>query len=277
MPSKKYTTVLTIAGSDPSGGAGIQADLKTFATLGCYGMSVITALTAQNTQGVTGVHPIPAKFIAEQLDAIFVDIKVHAIKIGMLHNAEVIKTVANKIESINIPIVLDPVMVAKSGHTLLKNSAIKSLQKNLFPLATIITPNIPEAQVLLQQKIKTQNEMQHAARALCKNGLKAVLIKGGHLKNTKESTDCLYIKATDNFHWLKKERIKTKNTHGTGCTLSSAIASFLALGYDLTEAVSRAKKYLSQAILAGSEYKQGKGHGPVRFSCKNFKFGVYSK
>jgi hydroxymethylpyrimidine/phosphomethylpyrimidine kinase len=277
MQPKTYTTVLTIAGSDPSGGAGIQADLKTFSALSCYGMSVITALTAQNTQGVTAVYPIPAKFITEQLDAIFADIKVDAIKIGMLHDVDVIKTVANKIKSLTMHIVLDPVMVAKNGHTLLKNRAIKALQKNLFPLATIITPNIPEAELLLEQKIKTQKKMQQAAKALCENGLKAVLIKGGHLENTKQSADCLYIKATDNFHWLTDKRIKTKNTHGTGCTLSSAIASFLALGYDLLDAVTQAKKYLSQAILLGSEYSLGKGHGPLYFNCQNSKFGVYSK
>jgi len=262
MSNKKYTTVLTIAGSDPSGGAGIQADLKTFAALGCYGMSVIAALTAQNTQEVTGVYPIPPKFIAQQLETIFADIKVDAIKIGMLHDVDVIEEVANSISNLSIPIVLDPVMVAKSGHALLKDTAIKSLQQNLFPIATLITPNIPEAELLLEQEIKTHNDMEHAAQALCKNGLKAVLLKGGHLAN-ETSADCLYIKATNNIHWLSSKRIKTKNTHGTGCTLSSAIASNLALGYNLLDAVSHAKDYLSQAILAGSEYKLGKGHGPV--------------
>jgi hydroxymethylpyrimidine/phosphomethylpyrimidine kinase len=262
MDKKQYTTVLTIAGSDPSGGAGIQADLKTFAALGCYGMSVITALTAQNTQGVTGIHQIPAKFIALQLAAIFADIKVNAIKIGMLHDVDVIETVANNIINLKIPIVLDPVMVAKSGHTLLKNTAIKSLQQKLFSIATLITPNIPEAELLLERKIKTHKDMEHAAQALCQNGLKTVLLKGGHLKNT-ESSDCLYIKELDSLHWLNSRRINTKNTHGTGCTLSSAIASFLGLGYNLLEAVKHAKDYLSQAILAGCEYKLGKGHGPV--------------
>ncbi len=266
MNSKKYTSVLTIAGSDCSGGAGIQADLKTFSALGCYGMSVITALTAQNTSSVDAVHAVPAEFVGQQIDAIFSDIKVAAIKIGMLYDVDIIEIVANKIKALsnNIPIVLDPVMVAKSGDTLLKNTAIRFLYEKLVPLVTLITPNLPEAQLLLKKKIESRDDIQQAAKELCQEALQAVLIKGGHLQHSDKCTDCFYIKATDKVYWYEAERIKTKNTHGTGCTFSSAIASFLALGYDLYEAVARAKAYLSKAILAGSKFTLGHGYGPVQ-------------
>jgi hydroxymethylpyrimidine/phosphomethylpyrimidine kinase len=265
MSYKNYTSVLTIAGSDCSGGAGIQADLKTFSALGCYGMSVITALTAQNTLNVDAIHAVPAEFIGQQIDAIFSDIKVSAIKIGMLHSVDIIKIVASKIKTFpnNIPIILDPVMVAKSGDTLLKNEAIEFLHEKLIPLVTIITPNLPEAQLLLKKKIESRDDFQRAAKELCQGALQAVLIKGGHLQGDNCS-DCLYVESTDKIHWYEAERIKTKNTHGTGCTLSSAIASFLALGYDLYEAVAKAKAYLSEAILAGSKFILGHGYGPVQ-------------
>lgn len=262
---KKYTTILTIAGSDSSGGAGIQADLKTFFALGCYGMSVITALTAQNTQGVTAVHAVPAKFVTQQLDAVFSDIEVSAIKIGMLHNIDIINAVAGGLKKFaaDIPIVLDPVAIAKSGHTLLQNDAVASLVDKLFPLATVITPNLPEAELLLQRKITTYEDMQTAAQELCGEKLEAVLVKGGHLEQASDSSDCLYVKSADSLRWFRNKRIKTRNTHGTGCTLSSAIASFLALGYGLAAAVTRAEEYLHNAIAAGSKYKLGSGSGPV--------------
>ena len=275
MHNKKYTCVLTIAGSDCSGGAGIQADLKTFSALGCYGMSVITALTAQNTSSVSAVHAVPAEFVGRQIDTIFSDIKVAAIKIGMLHDIDIIEIVANKIKALpyDIPIVLDPVMVAKSGDTLLKSTAIRFLHEKLIPLVTIITPNLPEAQLLLKQKIESRDDMQQAAKALCQEALQAVLIKGGHLQDSDKCADCLYVKATDRIYWYEAERIKTKNTHGTGCTLSSAIASFLALKYDLCEAVAKAKAYLSEAILAGSKFSLGHdhGHGPVQHFFENLE------
>jgi len=264
MQKKTYNTTLTIAGSDPSGGAGIQADLKTFSALGCYGMSVITALTAQNTQGVTAIHSLPAHFIQQQLDAVLNDINVNAIKIGMLDSADIIETVANTlIKYPTIPIVLDPVMVAKSGHRLLKPEAVTKLKEKLLPLATIITPNIPEAEDLLNEKINHQDEMATAAIKLSKLGPQNVLIKGGHLDDQKNSPDCLFIQTNTNTHWFDHPRITTKNTHGTGCTLSSAIAAHLALGKNTLEAVTAAKQFVSQAIQSGSTYQLGHGHGPV--------------
>ncbi|KPJ67836.1 MAG: hypothetical protein AMJ43_02455 [Coxiella sp. DG_40] len=266
MHSKKYTCVLTIAGSDCSGGAGIQADLKTFSALGCYGMSVITALTAQNTSNVDAIHAVPAEFVGRQIDAIFSDIKVAAIKIGMLHDVNVIEIVADKIKTFpyNVPIVLDPVMVAKSGSILLKNTAIEFLREKLIPLVTIITPNLPEAQLLSNREIESRHDMEQVAKVLCQKALHAVLIKGGHLHHSDKCADCLYVKATDRIYWYEAERIKTKNIHGTGCTLSSAITSYLALGHSLRDAVAKAKTYLSGAILAGSKFTLGHGYGPVQ-------------
>jgi hydroxymethylpyrimidine/phosphomethylpyrimidine kinase len=273
---KNYHTTLSIAGSDCSGGAGIQADLKTFSALGCYGMTVITALTAQNTMGVQAIQEIPAKFIAEQLDSIFSDINVDAIKIGMLHSTEVIKTVANKLTAQITPIVLDPVMVSKNDSLLLQPSAIKSLRDNLFPLATLITPNLPEAETLLQQTINDQQTMESAAKQLSMFGPHAVLIKGGHLDNAQESADCLYIKDQNKFYWFTAERIKTKNTHGTGCTLSAAITAFLSKGHNLVAAVSAAKEYISGAISAGSEYQLGKSQGPVQHFHKGINLTKFN-
>lgn len=259
---KKYHRLLTIAGSDSGGGAGIQADLKTFAALGCYGMSAITALTAQNTVGVTGIFAVPPEFIAKQIDAVLSDIGADAVKIGMLSTAEVTETVADRLKAHRVSrIVVDPVMVAKSGDKLLLDSAITALRTKLFPLATIITPNLPEAAVLLNRAVETRTEMEQAARDLQKSGPKNVLVKGGHSEGN-ESADCLITEDGD-IHWLEGSRINTPNTHGTGCTLSSAIAAHLGKGASVTEAVSTAKEYIRDAIKAGKEYKIGGGHGPV--------------
>lgn len=260
----QYISVLTIAGSDPSGGAGIQADMKTFSALGCYAMSVLTALTAQNTQGVAAVQAIPAEFVSAQIQAIFADIQVAAIKIGMLHNQQIITAVAEQLAKLSdIPVVLDPVMISKSGHTLLAENAVRQLKK-LFPHVALITPNIPEAELLLQQAIQTPEQMQVAAKKLCNEGLNAVLIKGGHLKSAKNSADLLYIKAEDKYYWFDKPWVNTTNTHGTGCTLSAAIAAYLAKDFDLVNAVEQAKDYLYHALLAGANYQLGKGCGPVQ-------------
>ncbi|NTW50104.1 MAG: bifunctional hydroxymethylpyrimidine kinase/phosphomethylpyrimidine kinase [Chlorobiales bacterium] len=259
---KKYYRLLTIAGSDSSGGAGIQADLKTFAALGCYGMSVITALTAQNTVGVTGIYAVPPEFIAKQIDAVLSDIGADAVKIGMLGTAEVTETVASKLKAHGVlTVVVDPVMVAKSGDKLLQDNAVTALRTKLFPLATLITPNLPEAGVLLNRAVETRKEMEQAARDLQKLGPKAVLVKGGHAEGN-ESPDCL-ITEDGAIHWLEGTRINTPNTHGTGCTLSSAIAAYLGKGASVADAVRQAKKYISEAIRAGKEYKLGSGHGPV--------------
>ena len=257
-----YYRALTIAGSDNSGGAGIQADLKTFSALGCYGMSVITALTAQNTQGVKGIQEIDPQFIEKQMNSILDDIGVDAIKIGMLFNTPVIKIVAKCLREIKeCPIVLDPVMFAKSGDRLLQEEAIESIKNELFPLATIITPNIPEAEALLGCSIESFESMQQAAVDLNKLGPRAVVVKGGAL-SACTSDDCLVIEGSEP-QWLKQERIDTKNLHGAGCTFSSAISAFLARSYNLEDAVKEAKTYLTQALIAGADKNLGHGKGPV--------------
>lgn len=261
---KRYHRVLTIAGSDSGGGAGIQADLKTFSALGCYGMSVITALTAQNTVAVTGIQPVPPAFIAQQIEAVMEDIGVDAVKIGMLHSSQVIETVAERLTHYAGPqIVLDPVMVAKSGDKLLQDEAIEALRTVLIPIATVVTPNLPEAGVLLDRSEEAvANQLERASRELTRLGPKAVLLKGGHLAGD-QSRDLLYEKETDTLLSLDAERVETTNTHGTGCTLSSAIAAFLARGFSVPEAIRKAKTYLTAALEAGAAYQLGQGHGPV--------------
>jgi hydroxymethylpyrimidine/phosphomethylpyrimidine kinase len=267
MSDKSYKRVLTIAGSDSGGGAGIQADLKTISALGCYGMTVITAITAQNTVAVTAINEIPISIIKAQLDAVLSDIGVDAVKIGMLQSPEVIHTIADVLQEYSIQkIVLDPVMIAKSGDKLLRDDAIETLKSELFPLVTIITPNLPEAEVLTGLNISSRAEMEEGGLNLLKTGPEAVLVKGGHSIQQK-SADCL-ISKNEEPKWFESARIPTKNTHGTGCTLSSAIASFIAKGYSLADAVAYSKKYINGAIEAGSEYKLGNGHGPVHHFYK---------
>ena len=257
-----YYRALTIAGSDNSGGAGIQADLKTFSALGCYGMSVITALTAQNTKGVRSIQEVEPNFIEEQINSILEDIGVDAIKVGMLFNPSVVKAIAKYLREIkSCPVVLDPVMFAKSGDRLIQEEAIQSIKNELFPLATIITPNIPEAEALLGCSIESFESMQQAAVDLNKLGPKAVVVKGGGL-SARTSDDCLVIEGGDP-QWLKQDRIDTKNLHGAGCTFSSAIAAFLARSYNLEDAVKEAKIYLTQALKAGADKNLGHGKGPV--------------
>jgi hydroxymethylpyrimidine/phosphomethylpyrimidine kinase len=260
---RTYHKVLTIAGSDSGGGAGIQADLKTFAAIGCYGMSVITALTAQNTQGVTAIHALPPSFAIEQMTAVFTDIGADAVKIGMLYSAELIEAISetlNKYRARNI--VLDPVMVAQSGDKLLQDDAIQAIKDHLMPVADVVTPNLPEAEVLLGQKIESFEDMQRAARSLAQFGSRSVLIKGGHLEGNI-STDLLYLTEEDRFVILEAERIASTNNHGTGCTLSSAIAAYMSKGSDIENAANKAKTYIHHAIRAGAAYKIGHGHGPV--------------
>ena len=260
---KKYHRVLTIAGSDSGGGAGIQADLKTIAANGCYGMSVITALTAQNTVGVSGIHAVPVDFVQQQLEAVLSDIGTDAVKIGMLFSPELILTIAQVLDSFQVAnIVLDPVMVATSGDKLLQDDAIEALKTALIPKADIITPNLPEASVLLGYEITNPAMVSQAAKELCKLGCKNVLIKGGHLEG-QASDDLLYLSETDEMIFLSAKRIDTNNTHGTGCTLSSAIAANIARGCGVAEAVQRAKDYIHGAIAAGADYSIGRGHGPV--------------
>lgn len=253
--------ILSIAGSDCSGGAGIQADIKAISANGGYAMSVITALTAQNTQSVNAVALTSPAMIKAQFDAIYDDVQIDAVKIGMLGDAEIIQTVADCVRKLNCPIVLDPVMVAKSGDRLLQAAAINALREALIPLATIITPNLPEAADLLGEKAATTlAEMQHQAPTLRKLGAQAILLKGGHLGS--ETSPDLLITASGITEFLGK-RIATKNTHGTGCTLSSALATYLGKGENLETAVQSAKDYLSHAIAHANELNVGHGHGPV--------------
>lgn len=255
-------TALTIAGSDSGGGAGIQADLKTFSALGAYGMSVITALTAQNTQGVHAVHPVPADFIQAQCDAVFSDIRVDAVKIGMLAQADIIEAVAAALTKWNPPcIVLDPVMIAKGGHALLVPEAVSALKNKLLPLATLITPNLPEAAALLGvQEATTEAEMKTQGKALLALGCKAVLMKGGHLPDA-DSPDWL-ITPQGEFEF-RAPRLPTKNTHGTGCTLSAALAALYPIAGDWQTTVEKAKTWLSGALSHADELEIGHGIGPV--------------
>jgi hydroxymethylpyrimidine/phosphomethylpyrimidine kinase len=253
---------VTIAGSDSSGGAGIQADLKTFSALGVYGASVITALTAQNTKGVAGIHDVPADFITAQIDAVFSDLAVNAVKIGMLSAPTAIEAIAAGLDRWKQTlVVLDPVMVASSGDRLLAPAAIDILKSALIPRALVITPNLPEAAALLDAPIAaTESEMRAQAEQLLELGPRAVLIKGGHASGA-EAIDLLV--SRDAVARLSAERVATKNTHGTGCTLSSAIAAGLAKGQRLGEAVSDAKQYVTEAIGCADELAVGHGHGPV--------------
>ncbi len=260
---KKPPIALTIAGSDSGGGAGIQADLKTFSALGAYGCSVITALTAQNTRSVDGVFEVPADFVTAQIDSVFSDIAVDAVKIGMLGNADVISAVAEGI-SRHKPrhVVLDPVMVAKSGDRLLRDDAVAALRRFLLPLATVVTPNLPEAAELLdiEESTLSRDNMAETARLLRALGADAVLLKGGHLAGGDAPDILVDAQGEASFD---AARIDTPNTHGTGCTLSSAIAANLACGMDLREAVAGAKHYITDAIRAGADLSIGSGHGPV--------------
>jgi hydroxymethylpyrimidine/phosphomethylpyrimidine kinase len=261
---KTYKKVLTIAGSDSGGGAGIQADLKTISSLGCFGTSVITAITAQNTMGVTAIHPVPVDLIKKQIVAVLEDIGTDSIKIGMLHSSEIITAIEVALVNYGAKkIVLDPVMVATSGDKLIEDNTVQTLIEKLFPLAALITPNIPEAEILTSQKIYSRDDMIHSALELLDTGCEAVLLKGGHLKGDVLYDIYIHHQDKDNIQVYKNRKIQTSNIHGTGCTLSSAIASFLAHGEETGKAVDRAIAYLQGAIIHGKNYKTGQGNGPV--------------
>lgn len=255
--------VLTIAGSDSGGGAGVQADLKTFSALGAYGLSVITAITAQNTRAVTAIHDVPTELILAQLEAVFDDIEVHAVKLGMLSRPEVIEALAGFLAARHRgPLVLDPVMVSKGGAALLRPEAVQTLKERLLPLATLLTPNLPEAAVLLGRAAPIEaHELPDVAHALRALGPRAVLLKGGHLVGD-ESFDILEDGEPTPLR-LEAARIPTHNTHGTGCTLSSALAAHLAHGLPLREAAQAAKAYITGAIGASDRLRVGQGCGPV--------------
>lgn len=253
--------VLTIAGSDSGGGAGIQADIKTISACGCYAMSAITAITAQNTQGVQAVEPLSLNIIEKQIRAVLDDIGANAVKIGMLATAEIVRLVAALLQEYKPKyIVLDPVLVATSGDRLTKDSATEAILRELMPIATVITPNIPEAEQLTGLSIQDEADFRRIWETLTNQGAQAVLIKGGHLE-TSPLTDVLF--TPEEAYSYTHDRILTRNTHGTGCSLSSAIASFLALGYTLPEAVQRGTDYIHAAIRAAVDQKIGQGSGPV--------------
>lgn len=258
-------TALTIAGSDSIGGAGIQADIKTISANGCYAMSVITSVTAQNTLEVTGIHNIPADFVKKQLEAVFDDIIPDAVKIGMLSDKNIIKTTAEFLAERNsVNIVADTVMVSTSGCRLIAEDAVSALAENIIPIADIITPNIPEAEVLSGMKIKSEKDMKTAAEKIIRLGCKSVIIKGGHLADS--AVDVLYDGIE--FKIFRTERIDNPNTHGTGCTFSSAIAANLALGFSMAESVENAKKYVTGAIANGMDL--GKSAGPLNHFYSHF-------
>ena len=262
----QYVRVLTIAGSDSGGGAGIQADLKTMAALGCYGMSAITALTAQNTQGVCAIHAAPAEFLAAQIDAVVSDIGAQGVKIGMLHSAEIVHTVAQAIDRHQLAnIVLDPVMVSATGARLIEHSAVEAIVQELFPRVAIITPNIDEAALLLRRSVDRVADLAPAARALLDLGVGAVLLKGGHLQGEEvhDLLACSNASGEPVFHEMRAPRIATQNLHGAGCTLSSAIAAHMALGFTLTESVEAARSYVREALISGAGVRTGAGVGPL--------------
>lgn len=251
--------VLTIAGSDSGAGAGIQADLKTFAALSCYGTSVITAVTAQNTRGVFGIQAVSKKMVRRQIEAILSDFPVRAVKIGMVWHHSTIEAVGELLPR-SLPIVIDPVMAAKGGSALLQRESLAAM-KELFALAWVITPNLIEASILLDRSIVSEKEMEEGAADLLSLGCRAVLLKGGHLKGTHASD---FLMTKEKKRWYETPRIETSNTHGTGCIFSSAIAAYLAKGLDPEEAVGRAKRYLQERLEASKTLKIGGGNGPLR-------------
>ncbi|MBX9936523.1 MAG: bifunctional hydroxymethylpyrimidine kinase/phosphomethylpyrimidine kinase [Burkholderiaceae bacterium] len=260
--SPRYVRVLSIAGSDSGGGAGIQADLKTFSALGCYGMTAITAITAQNTQGVRAIHGVPPEILQAQIAAVVEDIGVDAVKIGMLHSPEVVQVVADAIRRYQLPhVVLDPVMVATSGDRLMASETVQVLVRELFALAQVVTPNLDEAALLLGYAIDGPQALEAAAHALLGLGAPAVLLKGGHLVG--DTVVDVLVQRDGVTLQLQSPRIATANSHGTGCTLSSALAVYLALGYSLPQAVEQARGYILGAIAAGAGVRTGHGHGPL--------------
>ncbi|WP_343668011.1 bifunctional hydroxymethylpyrimidine kinase/phosphomethylpyrimidine kinase [Chitinophaga sp.] len=262
MTKYKYVPVLTIAGSDSGGGAGIQADLKTFAALGCFGTSAITAITVQNTLGVTGIHSIPPEIVTGQIRAVMDDIQPAAIKIGMIHSPALALAIAETLVLYpHVPVVLDPVMVATSGDRLIESETISILKEKLFPLVSLVTPNLDEAAILAAMPLQQLSDMNEAADRILQTGCKAVLVKGGHLAG-HELFD-VYKDQANGVHIISSQHIDTPNTHGTGCTLSSAIAAYLARGEKLVTAIDKASQYIHTAIAEGQYVQTGKGHGPL--------------
>ncbi|MBR5332971.1 MAG: bifunctional hydroxymethylpyrimidine kinase/phosphomethylpyrimidine kinase [Muribaculaceae bacterium] len=274
-PQKTYPIVLSIAGSDSSGGAGIQADIKTFSALGVYGATVITAITAQNTQGVNSQFALSPQMVYEQIIAVVDDISPTVVKIGMLSNVDIIDAVAEALSQYNLSIILDPVMVSSSGHRLLSIEGQEALKNKLLPMSALITPNIPEMEALSQMPLTSFKEKEKAAHYLFECGAKAILLKGGHEEGDIK-TDILYsiYDGEIKIDTFSSDTICTKNIHGTGCTLSSAIAAFIARGYHLPQAIAEAKCYVAEAIRAGADIKIGHGFGPVNHGFNPLKMTI---
>ncbi len=273
---KKYPIVLSIAGSDSSGGAGIQADLKAISALGAYGATAVTAITVQNTMGVRAIHPIPPEYVKGQIEAVMDDMLPDAIKIGMINDIAIVRVIVGcilKYKPQNV--VFDPVMISTSGCKLIEDSAIEILTKELMPLTDLITPNLDEAEVLTGKKIQDTESMKQAAKQLLTCGSKGVLVKGGHLREEKVY-DILQMKDHEAPYLYEGNHIKSKNVHGTGCTLSSSIATFLALGYDMPKAVEKAKEYITGAIYTGRDVVTGHGNGPLNHFYTPVKMHIIS-
>lgn len=263
---------LTIAGSDSGGGAGIQADLKTFQELKTFGTSVLTAVTAQNTYGVQAVHALPEDFIVEQLQSIQTDFNVNALKTGMLFSASIIEAVSKQLENVQAPIIVDPVMIAKGGATLLQQEAVDAMITHLFPLATVLTPNIPEAETLTGMKIQTYDDVEQVAKKLLAMGPEVIVMKGGHFAPEQQAAiDHIFFKNGDKLT-ISAPRVQTKDTHGTGCTYSAALTAFLAKGLPMKEALIEAKRFIHAAISHGLGI--GHGHGPTNHFAYNTKAKV---
>ena len=262
MKKYKYPSVLTIAGFDGSGGAGIQADIKTASALGCFSTSVLTALPVQNTQGVRKIYPVPVEAVADQIRAILDDIFPDAIKIGMVHTPQLVDTIVSTLaEYKKTPVVFDPVMVATSGHQLIEDETVTAIIEKLFPIADIITPNMDEAAILAGMKVETLEDLYTAGKKIKKYGCKAILLKGGHQKTSTITS--LFYDGQEQFHSFETLKVNTNNTHGSGCTLSSAIASYLAQGKTLYDAVVSGQQYIYQAIEHGQDVQTGIGNGPL--------------
>ena len=271
----RYIATLTIAGSDSCGGAGVQADIKTMSALGCYAASVITAVTVQNTLGVTAVHAVPPDIVAGQIRAVMDDIRPRAVKVGMVNDIDTINAIADTLAGYDIEnLVVDPVMVATSGARLMQDDAVEVFCKKLMPLATLLTPNVPEAEVLSGVTIRDKATMEKAAHIIHSKGCEALLIKGGHIEGRK--IDRLYC-GDELISELEAANVDTRNTHGTGCTLSSAITSYLAIGYPIDKAIAAAKEWLTKALIAGANVEIGKGHGPVNHFYNPIKTRIQSK
>lgn len=262
MKTYRYPSVLTIAGFDGSGGAGIQADMKTISALGCYATSVLTALPVQNTTGVRKIYPIPVEAVSDQIEAILDDVFPDAIKIGMVHTPELVETIVKTLGKYKkVPIVFDPVMVATSGHRLIEKETISTIVQQLFPIASVITPNMDEAAILAGMKVKTLDEMRTAGERIKTLGCNSILLKGGHQET--QTITSLFLDQDHNFHAFHAEKFATQNTHGSGCTLSSAIASYIAQEKDLYSSVELAQNYVYEAIKHGRDVQTGKGNGPL--------------